>query len=383
VYLYFGYTFIKKHEHHRLEQAERQGKNMILQEEEYWQAVQQKDMHMDGVFVYAVRSTGIYCHPSCPSRRPRREQVAFFPLPKQAEQAGFRPCRRCQPDQTTTGEAHVDLIQRVCRYIEQHLEEPLTLTVLGEQAGMSPYHLQRVFKHIMSITPHQYAEAQRLKQFKERLKEGETVTTAMYDAGYSSTSRLYERTATQLGMTPVVYQRGGHGMSIHYTIVDSPLGRLLVAGTEKGVCSVCIGEVDTNLEAALFKEYPAAEVMHDSSSILSEWVNALLEHLQGQQPHLALPIDVQATAFQWKVWKELQAIPYGETRSYGEIARALGDTKKARAVAQACATNPVALVIPCHRVVRENGEAGGYRWGRERKQQLLQQERTSTLQPIR
>jgi len=172
-------------------------------------------------------------------------------------------------------------------------------------------------------------------------------------------------------------------MSIHYTIVDSPLGRLLVAGTAKGICSVCIGEVDTNLEATLFKEYPAAEITHDSNNILSEWVNALLQHLQGQQPHLALPIDVQATAFQWKVWKELQAIPYGETRSYGEIARVLGDSKKARAVAQACATNPVALVIPCHRVVRENGESGGYRWGRERKEQLLQRERASTLQPTR
>lgn len=355
----------------------------IQQEEVYWQAVQEKDIRMDGVFVYAVRSTGIYCHPSCPSRRPRREQVSFFDRPAQAEQAGYRPCRRCQPRDTTTGEAHVTLIQRVCTYIEQHLEEPLTLTTLGEQVGMSPYHLQRVFKHIMSITPHQYVEAQRLKQLKERLKEGETVTTAMYDAGYSSTSRLYERSATQLGMTPTVYQRGGRGMSIHYTIVDSPLGRLLVAGTEKGICSVCIGEIDAELEAALRKEYPAAEIEPDSSSILSAWVCDLLHHLQGQQPHLALPIDVQASAFQWRVWRELQAIPYGETRSYGEIARALGDARKARAVAQACATNPVAIVIPCHRVVRENGATGGYRWGSQRKQQLLQREQADKLQPAR
>ncbi len=352
-----------------------------MQEEAYWQAVQQKDIQMDGVFVYAVRSTGIYCHPSCPSRRPRREQVVFFALPEQAEQAGFRPCRRCQPNETATGEAHVDLVQRVCAYIEQHLEEPLTLTMLGEQVGMSPYHLQRVFKHIMSITPHQYAEAQRLKQLKERLKEGETVTTALYDAGYSSASRLYERTATHLGMTPTVYQRGGRGMSIHYTIVDCPrLGRLLVAGTEKGICAVCLGEVDEKLEAALRKEYPAAEIERDGS-ILTEWVSELLAHLSGQQPHLALPIDVQATAFQWRVWKALQAIPYGETRSYSEIARELGDAKKARAVAQACATNPVAIVVPCHRVVRENGDTGGYRWGSERKKQLLVRERANALQP--
>lgn len=172
-------------------------------------------------------------------------------------------------------------------------------------------------------------------------------------------------------------------MSIHYTIVDSPLGRLLVAGTEKGICSVCIGEIDAELEAALRKEYPAAEIEPDSSSILSAWVCDLLHHLQGQQPHLALPIDVQASAFQWRVWRELQAIPYGETRSYGEIARALGDARKARAVAQACATNPVAIVIPCHRVVRENGATGGYRWGSQRKQQLLQREQADKLQPAR
>jgi AraC family transcriptional regulator of adaptative response/methylated-DNA-[protein]-cysteine methyltransferase len=350
-----------------------------MQEEAYWQAVQHKDIQMDGVFVYAVRSTGIYCHPSCPSRRPRREQVVFFALPVQAEQAGFRPCRRCQPRETATGEAHVTLVRRVCAYIEQHLEEPLTLATLGKQAGLSPYHLQRVFKHIMSITPHQYAEAQRLKQLKERLKEGEMVTTALYEAGYSSVSRLYERTATHLGMTPTAYQRGGHGMSIHYTIVDCNLGRLLVAGTERGICAVCLGEIDAELETALLKEYPAAEIERDGS-ILTEWVSELLAHLHGQQPHLSLPIDVQATAFQWRVWKELQSIPYGETRSYKEIASALGNARKARAVAQACATNPVAIVVPCHRVVRENGDLGGYRWGSERKKQLLVREQANKLQ---
>jgi AraC family transcriptional regulator of adaptative response/methylated-DNA-[protein]-cysteine methyltransferase len=349
-----------------------------MQEEAYWQAVQQKDIQMDGVFVYAVRSTGIYCHPSCPSRRPRREQVVFFALPEQAEQAGFRACRRCQPRETATGEAHVTLVRRICFYIEQHLEEPLTLATLGEQAGMSPYHLQRVFKHVMSITPHQYAEVQRLKQLKERLKEGEMVTTALYDAGYSSASRLYERTATHLGMTPTTYQRGGRGMSIHYTIVDCDLGRLLVAGTERGICAVCLGEIDEELEVALLKEYPAAEIERDGS-ILTEWVSELLAHLHGQQPHLALPIDVQATAFQWRVWKELQAIPYGETRSYREIASALGNARKARAVAQACATNPVAIVVPCHRVVREDGNTGGYRWGSERKKQLLVRERAVSI----
>jgi AraC family transcriptional regulator of adaptative response/methylated-DNA-[protein]-cysteine methyltransferase len=352
-----------------------------MQEEQYWQAVLQKDRHLDGVFVYGVRSTRVYCHPSCSSRKPRREQVAFFSSPEQAEQAGFRPCRRCSPRETTTGEPHVALIERICIYIENHLEESLTLSVLGEQARMSSYHLQRVFKHIMGITPHQYAEACRLQQLKTRLKEGDTVTNALYDVGYSSTSRLYERTAAHLGMTPAIYQRGGYGMHIYYTIVDCPLGRLLVGGTEKGICSVCLGDTDEKLEGALRKEYPAASMERDGQ-ILGQWIDELLCHLQGQQPHLNLPIDVRATAFQWRVWKQLQAIPYGTTRSYREIAQALGDTKKARAVAQACASNPVAIVIPCHRVVREDGAHGGYRWGEERKQQLLDRERAHVLADV-
>lgn len=352
-----------------------------MQEEEYWQAVLNREAQWNGVFVYAVRSTGVYCNPSCPSRRPHREQVSFFALPAYAEEAGYRPCRRCRPGETSADEPHVALVQQVCTYIEEHIEEPLTLVELGEQVHLSSYHLQRVFKQVMGITPRQYAEACRLKQLKTKLKDGESVTMALYDAGYSSTSRLYERTATQLGMTPVAYQRGGRGMDIHYTIVNCPLGRLLVGGTEKGICSVCLGDEDEKLVEALQSEYPAAEIQHDGS-ILGEWVDELLRHLRGQQPHLNLPIDVQATAFQWRVWQELQAIPYGSTRSYREVALALGDAKKARAVALACAANPVALVVPCHRVVRENGVVGGYRWGTERKQQLLAQELAEVLQPV-
>jgi len=261
----------------------------------------------------------------------------------------------------------------------------------------------------MGITPRQYAEASRLGQLKTKLKEGESVTMALYNAGYSSSSRLYERAPTQLGMTPTTYRRGGQGMHISYTIVDCPLllqyptsgsakravpdpsapeevymnipkrsndfapGRLLVAATEKGVCAVSLGDSDADLEAALQSEYPAAEIHRDSVD-LSQWVNAILKHLNGQQPHLNLPLDVQATAFQWRVWQELRTIPYGSTRSYSEVAQALGSPKAARAVAQACATNPVALVVPCHRVVREDGSLGGYRWGTDRKQHLLAQE---------
>ncbi|HTK10735.1 MAG TPA: bifunctional DNA-binding transcriptional regulator/O6-methylguanine-DNA methyltransferase Ada [Ktedonobacteraceae bacterium] len=344
-----------------------------MQEDFYWQAVMSRNSQADGTFVYAVRSTGIYCNPSCPSRRPKREHVLFFPLPADAEQAGFRACRRCQPQLTPPGEAQVAMVQQVCSYIESHLEEPVTLATLGSLVNMSPFHLQRIFKQSMGISPHQYAEACRLKKLKTRLREGETVTSALIEAGYSSTSRLYERSQAHLGMTPNRYRSGGQNMLIRYTLVTSPLGRLLVAATEKGICFVSLGDSDELLEEALFQEYPAAEIVCDGQQ-LADWVTALLHHLEGEQPHLSLPLDVQATAFQWRVWRELQAIPYGETRSYGEIAQALGDKKKARAVAQACATNPVALAVPCHRVIRENGAPGGYRWGSERKERLLAQE---------
>lgn len=349
-----------------------------MYEEQCWQAVLSRDARSDGTFVYAVRSTGIYCNPSCPSRKPRREQVAFFALPQAAEQAGFRPCRRCSPHETAAGEPHVLLVQRACAYIEKHCEESLSLTTLSEEMNMSPYHLQRMFKRITGITPYQYSETCRLKRLKERLKEGEAVTVAMYDAGYSSSSRLYER--ARLGMTPTTYRKGGQGMQIHYSITNSALGRLLIAATEKGICSVCLGDADAILEAALISEYPAAAIERDEGE-MSEWVEMLVRHLDGQQPDLNLPLDVQATAFEWRVWTALQAIPYGETRSYSEIAQAIGNPKGVRAVANACANNPVALIVPCHRVVRHNGDIGGYRWGMERKQHLLRQERGSQVKP--
>jgi len=344
-----------------------------VNEEAYWQAVLTRDKGSDGMFVYGVRSTGIYCRPSCPSRRPRREQVVFFPLPEAAERDGFRSCRRCDPRQAMAGDPQAELVQRVCRSIESRLGDPVTLGELGAQVGLSPYHLQRVFKRITGVTPRQYADARRLGQFKARLKEGASVTNAMYDAGYGSSSRLYERASAQLGMTPATYRRGGRGMRINYAIVDCPLGCLLVAATERGLCSISLGDDESALEAAFLSEYPAAEVHRDGSP-LSAWVSALVSHLNGQRPHLELPLDVQATAFQWRVWEKLRAIPYGSTRSYGEVAQAIGRPTAVRAVARACATNPVALVIPCHRVIREDRSLGGYRWGLERKKALLAQE---------
>lgn len=287
---------------------------------------------------------------------------------------------RKKRQQTTAEHPHVELVRRVCRYIETHLESSLTLRTLSEQAGVSLFHFQRLFKQIAGITPRQYVDACRLGVFKTRLKERRTVTMAMIEAGYGSSSRLYERASSQLGMTPATYQRGGPATTIRYTVAACSLGRLLLAGTERGICAVYLGDNDAPLEVELAREFPAAEVQRDDVE-LNDWVNAIVNHLDGRQPHLDLPLDVRATAFQWRVWQELRAIPYGSTRSYRDIARALGQPKAVRAVARACATNPVSVVIPCHRVVREDGNLGGYRWGLERKQALLDQEKGARSEP--
>ena len=278
---------------------------------------------------------------------------------------------------------HLEKVREACRLIEANLESPLTLADLGAAVDVSPAHFQRIFNRITGITPRQYADACRLGRLKTRLRERRTtVTTAMYEAGYGSSSRLYERAAGQLGMTPATYQRGGPAVRIDYATVDSPLGRLLLAATERGVCALYLGDADAPLESALAKEYPAARVERDDGRLTS-WLGELLEHLRGRRPHLDLPLDVQATAFQCRVWEELRRIPYGSTRTYREIAERLGRPTAARAVARACATNPVSVVIPCHRVVRGDGGLGGYRWGLGRKQQLLDQEQAgqSTATP--
>jgi len=352
--------------------------------EDYWQAVQTRDRGADGAFVYAVRSTGIYCRPSCPSRKPGREQVVFFPLPEAAEQKGFRACQRCRPRATRLRDPRSEAVAAVCRQIDTQIRNEgdddsksrLTLTALSTGVGMGPHQLERAFRRVMGITPRQYADAQRMRRLKSSLKKGDDVTTALYDAGYSSSSRLYERSPSQLGMTPATYRQGGAGMQIHYTIVDSPLGRLLVAATDRGISALYLGEKDAPLEAALRKEYPRAEIDSDSagSKNLQGWVSKILAHLRGKEPHLDLPTDVQATAFRRHVWEELKRIPYGATRTYSEVARAIGHPKAIRAVASACATNPVSVVVPCHRVVRADGNLAGYRWGLDRKRALLEHE---------
>jgi AraC family transcriptional regulator of adaptative response/methylated-DNA-[protein]-cysteine methyltransferase len=342
--------------------------------EELWQAVTSRDNRFDGSFVFAVSSTGIYCRPSCPSRRPRRERVSFYRLPEAAEQAGFRACRRCHPQRAVAPDPQVEVVRNVCRLIDEREDEHVDLATLAVHAGLSAFHLQRTFKSVMGITPRQYAEARRTSRFKAGVRRGESVTNAMYDAGYGSSSRLYERATAELGMTPATYSRGGRGALISHSIVQSPLGRLLVAATEKGICAVTLGDSDTALETDLRSEFPAAHIERNDGP-LTEWVGEILDHLAGKRPRVDLPLDIQATAFQRRVWAELRAIPYGSTRSYGEVAAAIGRPTAVRAIARACATNPVALVIPCHRVIREDQSLGGYRWGLERKKKLLARER--------
>ncbi len=350
----------------------------LLDEEQCWQAVLTRNGLADGTFVVAVRTTGIYCRPSCPARNPYREHVTFFRLPEEASDAGFRPCRRCHPDQVHQPDPQAELIERVCVYIQTHLDAPLRLADLSQQFHMSPYHLQRTFKRFKGVTPRQFVESCRLGDFKVRLQEGETVTDALYNAGYQSSSSVYERAPVQLGMTPTAYRRGGKGMRIEYSIVESPLGYVLLASTERGVAAVRFGDSAQAIEADFIREYPKAELTRDDEQ-LSPWVDLLLHSLQGQPSTQQVSLDVHATTFQWKVWQALRAIPVGQTRSYQEIAQAIGQPTAARAVAQACATNPVAVFIPCHRVVRNNGQLGGYHWGIDRKQLLLANEHAFPL----
>jgi len=344
-------------------------------EPKQWDAVLARDPSADGSFIFAVTSTGIYCRPSCPSRRPLRKNVIFFRLPEEAERAGFRACLRCRP-RAVSASPRADSVKQICRYIEQHLDEPVTLGRLGAAFHQSPFHLQRTFKSVLGITPREYADSCRMNAFKRNLQSGQSVTHAMYEAGYGSSSRLYERTASQLGMTPDRYRRGAIAASIRFTSADSPLGRVLIAATEKGICAIRFAKSDEELEQGLRREYPFAVRKRDDDN-LRTWKKALLQNLRGQAVSLSLPLDIQATAFQRRVWSYLQSIPRGSTRSYGEVARAIGRPKGARAVARACASNPVAIAIPCHRVVREDGSRGGYRWGVERKQALLELESRS------
>jgi AraC family transcriptional regulator, regulatory protein of adaptative response / methylated-DNA-[protein]-cysteine methyltransferase len=360
-----------------------------------WQAVLDRDHSLDGAFVFAVSSTGVFCRPSCPAKRPHRKNVRFFGDPLQAEQSGYRACLRCRP-KAVDGNPRSELIRAICRYIERHvadqqIESRLTLGHLAKEFRRSPFHLQRTFK---SVSPKAYIDAVRLRNVKQNLQAGHDVTTALYAAGYGSSSRLYERTASQLGMTPEKYRRGAVAAIVRYTIADSPLGRMLIAATDKGICSIQFAErsldnspnnnddnndadtsrSDEQLQQGLMREFPFATRRRDDQA-LQPWSETLARVIRGQETNSSLPLDIRATAFQRRVWEALQEIPRGETRSYSAVAKKIGMPKATRAVARACATNPVAVAIPCHRVVRQDGSRGGYRWGLERKEKLLALER--------
>lgn len=338
-----------------------------------WQQVLARDARQDGRFVFAVRTTGVYCRPSCPSRRPRRDSVEFFAGPREAERAGYRACLRCKP---TEMPAQAQYVLRARRLLDQ-TEHVMTLAQLSKRVGLSPFHLQRLFKRATGLSPREYQSARRMQHVKAELRKRGDVTTALYEAGFSSPSRLYESAGRELGMTPGEYGRGGAGRTVSFAIVNSALGLMLVAATERGLCSVRFGDDASELERELREEFHSAELRRDDSA-LKHCVEPLLATLRGERTTIDLPLDVRATAFQKKVWEALRRIPAGETRSYSDVAREIGDSHAVRAVARACATNPVAVAVPCHRVVRSDGDLAGYRWGVERKRKLLEQERAAT-----
>lgn len=346
-----------------------------LSDDDAWRAVESRDERFDGQFVYAVRTTGVYCRPSCSSRRALRANVSFFADPDAAEHAGFRPCLRCGPRTDRSERAGVAAVERARAFIDVHPDRAVSLGELASHVGLSASHLQRSFKRLLGVSPKEYQDARRVNEFKSRLRAGDTVSRATYEAGFGSSSRIYERADALLGMTPASFRRGGAGMRIAYTIADSPVGRVLVGTTDRGVCAVELGATDADVERTLRADFPNA-TLERSDDEQHTWVRAVLDRVR--EPAIGasqrVPLDVDGTAFQWMVWKALQAIPAGERRSYIEIAKAIGRPTAARAVARACATNRVAVVIPCHRVVRESGEMSGYKWGADRKRKLLERE---------
>lgn len=344
-----------------------------MEQQKYWEAVSRRDEAYDGAFVYAVRTTGIYCRPSCGSRRPKSDNVRFFAGPAEAEAAGYRPCLRCRPSGSCEEDPHLALVVQVCRHLESCDDGIPSLEELASQFNVSPFHLQRVFKRVTGVSPHEYASERRILRFRAALKAGNDVTDAIFESGFASSSAAYEMSSGRLGMTPRRYREGSPDVRIRYAIVPCSLGWLLVGATERGVCAVRLGDTEAELSKSLRDEYPAAELVWDAEA-LADTLDALMGYLDGRQPHLDLPLDVQATAFQRQVWDALRSIPYGSTRSYQQVAESIGRPSAVRAVGSACAKNPTALVVPCHRVVRSDGAMGGYRWGVERKRKLLDQE---------
>lgn len=342
-----------------------------MNEQEAWQAFERRDRSFDGRFVVAVRTTQIYCKPSCPARRPRRDNVRFYPEAGQARAAGFRPCLRCRPDEAARDS---QAVARAARLIERAEQAP-TLSELASAVGYAPHHFQRLFKRSLGVSPAEYARALRAKRVEKHLKENERVTDAIYDSGYSAPSRFYDEAGERLGMTPSAWRDGGRGETVRWTIVESPLGPMLIAATSKGICRLTFDDSPESLR----RLFPSSTLVEDDGS-MAELVQGALAAIERPAAAPELPIDVAGTAFQEAVWRELRKIPPGETRSYAEIAAAIGQPKAVRAVGSANGDNHVAVLIPCHRVIRSDGSLGGYAGGLERKRKLLESEgRSKTL----
>ncbi|HWK44834.1 MAG TPA: bifunctional DNA-binding transcriptional regulator/O6-methylguanine-DNA methyltransferase Ada [Stellaceae bacterium] len=337
-----------------------------------WQVVLRRDASADGTFYYSVRTTGVYCRPSCPSRLARRENVAFHASREAAERAGFRPCKRCRPDEPTGNRRHAEAIAAACRLIEA-AEEPPALAELAEAVGLSPFHFHRVFKTVTGVTPRAYAAALRTRRVRDGLATSATVTEAIYDAGFNASSRFYEQSAGMLGMTPGTFRRGGTDTEIRFAVGQCSLGAVLVAATDKGVCAIQLGDDPDQLVHDLQDRFPKA-ILEGRDIAFKRMVAQVVGFVEAPRQGLDLPLDVRGTAFQQRVWQALRQIPSGQTASYAEIAARIGAPSAVRAVAGACAANPAALAIPCHRVVRTDGSLSGYRWGVERKRVLLQRE---------
>ena len=337
-----------------------------------WEALVRRDPRADGRFVYGVSTTGVYCRPSCASRRPLRKNVSFFAQASAAEAAGFRACKRCRPDEASAGEPQRAAVERACALIRESDRTP-TLAELARAAGMSRFHFHRVFHQIVGATPREFARAERLGRFERTLGAGTPVLEAAFDAGYGSASRAYAAAATGLGMTPGRRRRGGRGERVRFSTVRTEVGFMLVAATERGICAAELGDDRAALVAQLRARLPEAVLVEDAGA-LRAWADRIARFIATPDHGLDLPLDVRGTAFQARVWRALRRIPPGETRNYAEIARALGRPNAVRAVAQACASNRLAVLVPCHRVVRSDGGPGGYRWGVERKRALLARE---------
>ena len=353
-----------------------------------WQQVLARDAAADGQFVYAVKSTGIFCRPSCPSRRPERKNVSFFPTPALAEAAGFRPCLRCEPQRTTPkADPQAQAIAKAASFLTEHAGERTKLDDLAAAAGLGKFALQRGFKRVLGVTPGDFAREQRKDRFRDKVRTPKlSITDAVYEAGFGSSSRLYEGVDQTLGMSPTAMKSGGAGETIHYTTTASPLGRLLVATTDRGLCAVLFGDADAELAIQLREQFPQAVLRPSTSkestaTDLTEAVRFVLSRLTEHPSAQTLPFHVRATAFQQRVWQALLEIPRGQTRTYSQIAEAVGSPKAVRAVGTACGSNLLAVVIPCHRVVGSDGKLTGYRWGTDRKHQLLDLEQIPDKEP--